>query len=56
MVPGPGTHPPTRPQLRRVMPRRMIHRAEKKPLRKMPRAKSKPEVDEVLKKLKEMGK
>jgi hypothetical protein len=52
---GPGTPPPGGFPLRRVMPRR-THQAGKRPLRRMPRAKSQGEVDEVLKKLKEMGK
>ena len=56
-APGPGAPPPTGSPLRRVAPRRrMIHHPpEKRPLRRMPRAKSQSEIDEVLKKLKEMG-
>lgn len=49
---GPGTPPPRTFPLRR----RVIPQAGKKPLRRMPRAKSQGEVDEVLKKLKEMSK
>lgn len=53
---GPGTPPGMLP-LRRVMPRRrIILSSGKRPLRRMPRAKSQGEIDEVLKKLKEMGK
>ncbi len=48
---GPGTPPPRMTPLRRIIPH-----AGKRPLRRMPRAKSQSEVDEVLKKLKEMGK
>tara|TARA_Y100000310_G_C20675309_1_gene812700 strand:+ start:686 stop:2416 length:1731 start_codon:yes stop_codon:yes gene_type:complete len=48
---GPGTPPPRTSPLRRVVPH-----AEKRPLRRMPMRKSQGEVDDVLKKLKEMGK
>ncbi len=52
---GPGTPPGMLP-LRRVMPRRIIPSSGRKPLRRIPRAKSQGEIDDVLKKLKEMGK